>query len=125
MGADQTIRLIAKGQEGVEEKSEDIHRGQQGREMLIAATEVMFEIVALGFQRVIVLVFDLPAGAARGDDTSDVLIGDFKIGDEGIFVKLSAILVGDGDLAPIELIGTLISLPQSRHYGNGVEEASG
>lgn len=74
--------------------------------MLFAVAEVMFQMVALGLEGVVVLVFNLPTRAARGDDAGDVFVGDLKIGDEGVFIKNFALLVGDGRLAPVDLQGT-------------------
>lgn len=107
MGSNQAVGFIAKSQKGMEEKGEDIHRGKQGREMFIAVAEVMFQVIALGFQRVVVLVLDLPSRATGDDDAGDVLLGDFEIGDERVFVELLAILVDDGHLAPIDVNGTI------------------
>lgn len=36
--------------------------------------EVMRELISLGFQRVVVFVFDFPAGATGADDFSNILL---------------------------------------------------
>ena len=45
----------------MEEKSNQIHYEKKIRKILFAMTKVVFEIIALGFQSVIVLVLNLPA----------------------------------------------------------------
>jgi hypothetical protein len=51
-------------------------------------TEVVFEVVALGFQCVDVLVLDLPPTSAGGHDLHHVLLGEEMAGDEGwLFVS--------------------------------------
>ena len=51
-------------------------------------SEIVFQMVAFGFENVVVLVFDFPTGAAVPHNRFDSGFGDFKIGDEGIFVEL-------------------------------------
>ena len=58
--------LVGKGQEGVIEEGQDIHRGQQRGELLFTVAEVVFEVIALGLERVVVLVFDFSTGRGRG-----------------------------------------------------------
>ncbi len=41
-------------------EGEQVHGDQQGREVLIAVAEVVFEVVALGLEEVEALVLDLP-----------------------------------------------------------------
>ena len=40
--------------------------------MLLAMAEVMLQVVALGLERVVVLVLDLPAGSTGGNDACTV-----------------------------------------------------
>ncbi len=44
----------------MEEEGNYIEGKKQIRQMLYAMTEVMFQVVALGFESVVVLVFNLP-----------------------------------------------------------------
>lgn len=48
--------------------------------MLFAVAEVVLQMVALGLERIVVLVLDLPARATGGDDISDILVRDREVG---------------------------------------------
>ena len=65
--------------------------GQQGGQMFLAMAKVMVEVIALGFEGVVVFVFDLPPGPGRG-----ILPDDFEVGDEAVAVKNVARRVGYG-----------------------------
>jgi len=104
-GADEPVVLVGKGKEGVVEEGQDVHRGQQRGQMLLAMAEVVFEVVALGLEGVVVLVFDFPPGASRGDDGGYVLVGDFEIGDKAIEIDHLAVMVGHRHFAPVDLEG--------------------
>ena len=54
--------------------------------MLFAMAEIMLQVIALGFEGIVVFVFDLPAGAPASDQVGDVFAGDFEIGDESVMV---------------------------------------
>ena len=123
-GADEPVVFVGKGQEGVIEEGQDVHRRQQRGEMLLAVAEVVFEVIALGLERVVVLVFDLPPGAARGDDRGHVLLGDFEVGHPTVAVNDFAVVVGHGHFAPVDLQGVLAFGQRNRvgvAIGIGVE----
>ena len=82
--ADEPIGVVAEGEEGVREQGEHVHGGEQRGEMFLAVAEVMLQMIALGFERVVVFVLDLPACAAGGDEGGGVLVGDRPVGDESI-----------------------------------------
>ena len=52
--------------------------------MFWALAEVVFEMIALGLEGVVVLVFAFPPGASLRDEGGDVLVGDSEIGDKAI-----------------------------------------
>jgi hypothetical protein len=116
-GADQTGALVGETEHGVEPEGQEVPRGQQGGEVLLAVTEVVLEMVALGLEGVVVLVLDLPAGAGRGHPGGDVLLGDGPVGDEGVGVEVLALGVGDEELAPVHLQGV-----QESEFAQGVVE---
>ena len=64
-GAQEAVVLVGKFQDGVEEEGQDVQNGQEQGKMSLAVAEIMFLMIALGFEGVVVLVLDLPAGAAR------------------------------------------------------------
>lgn len=45
---------------------------------VFAVAEIMFQVIALGFEGVVLLVFDLPTSSARSGDRGDVGPGDFE-----------------------------------------------
>ena len=45
---------------------------------VFAVAEIRFQVIALGFEGVVLLVFDLPASSARSGDRGDVGPGDFE-----------------------------------------------
>jgi len=46
------------------------------------------DVVALGFEHIVVLVLNLPAGAAVQGNSFDVGLPDFEIGDESVLIEL-------------------------------------
>lgn len=107
VGADEPVVLIGEGEKGVIEKGQDVQSGQERSEMLFAVAKVMFQVLALGLKRVVVLVFDLPARPPRGDDRGDVGLGDFEVGNEAVAVKNFSLRVGDGQFTPVGLEAVL------------------
>ncbi len=71
--------------------------------------EIVFEVVALGLQGVDVFVLNLPPTAASGHDLGHVLLADEVAGDEGGVEAPLAAVVGDGQLAPVDLRACLIA----------------
>ena len=58
--------------------------------------EIVLQVVALGFERIVVFVLDLPSRTARGGDGGDIFVGDASIGDEGVVVENLASFARDG-----------------------------
>ena len=89
------------------EKGQDVQGCQERGELLFAMTEVMFQVIALGLERIIVFVFDFPTGAAGGGKGGDVLVGDREIGYPAIEVEHLALGVGLGEFTPVDPEGIL------------------
>jgi len=73
--------------------------------MLLAVAKVVFQMIALGFQGVVVFVFDLPARAARNDPCGHVLLGEGPVRDPGMVVKDFSGGVAHRDFTPVDLQG--------------------
>ena len=54
--------------------------------MLAAMSEIMLQVVPFGFEHVVVLVFDLPAGASIAYNRLHRGVADGKVGHPGVFV---------------------------------------
>lgn len=53
----------------------------------MTVTEIVFNVISLGLEYIVVLVFDLPTGASILDNGFDSCVSNFKIGDESVLVK--------------------------------------
>ncbi len=69
-------------------------------------TEVVFQMISLGLERVVVFIFNLPASTPSNNNTTNILFAYFEIGDKRIMIDLFA-LRGNGDLSPIHLRPTV------------------
>lgn len=112
--AQEPVFVVHPLQYGVGQKSQDDEAGQQGRQVLLAVAKVVREVVALGLQRVVVLVFDLPAAASCRDDLGDVTVVQRQAGREGVAVPHLAAVVGGDELAPVDLLGVVGVAPGDR-----------
>ena len=56
--AQEPVVVVPPLQYGVGQQSQGDAAGQQGRQVLLAVAEIVLEVVALGLQRVVVLVLD-------------------------------------------------------------------
>ena len=65
-GADQLITFVTDFQQRVKGESQQVHRHQQTGQVLLAVTEVVFEVIALGLEGVVVLVFAPRPGSGSG-----------------------------------------------------------
>ena len=57
-------------------EGEQIERDQQSGKVLLAVTEIVLEVVAIGFENVEGLVFNLPSGSGTGGEFRDVVAID-------------------------------------------------
>ena len=60
-GADEGTAAIQQFQHRVEEECQQVQRQQRLSKEQLSVTEVVFEVITLGLQRVDILVLDLPA----------------------------------------------------------------
>jgi hypothetical protein len=58
MLAQEPVFVLHPLQHGVDQEGQDDGAGQQGRQVLPAVAEIVLEVIALGLQRVVVLVLD-------------------------------------------------------------------
>jgi hypothetical protein len=94
------VRQFADGMAGEGQQIEDRwHR----RQAFFAMTEVVFKIVAFGFQNVERFVFDLPPGAAGGGECGDVLAADLQVGDEAVAISRLTVGVANFNHQPIDV----------------------
>ncbi len=101
-GAHRPIRPVIEFEDGVEQKSEQVEADQGRGEMVVAVTEVVFQVIALGFQRVVVFILDFPAGAAGGDEFDNSVGGNRRVGDPGVAIAFMAVGIGGDKLAPVD-----------------------
>ncbi len=71
-----TPEVFGEFSDGVVGKGTQVQRRQHGGEVLLAMTEIVLEVVSLGFQDIEAFVFDLPPGAAGGGEFDDVIAVD-------------------------------------------------
>ena len=97
------VLIIAPLQDGVEQEGQQIETEQKRREVLLAVTKVVLQMVALGLEYVVVFVFDLPPPPAHVCNVPNVVRRQAMIGNTAIVIELLARLgVADGDLKPID-----------------------
>ena len=76
--------------------------------MLLTVPEVVFQMIAFGFENVVVFIFNFPASVPGIDNRDNRLLRELMIGHKGVVVELFACFaMGDGDLAPIDQQGIL------------------
>ena len=89
--------------DGVERESEQVERHQQGREVLLAVTIIVLEVITAGLEHVEGLVFDLPPATSAGGMVGDIGAVHATIGDKAVTVGDVAFGVADFDLEPVDL----------------------
>jgi hypothetical protein len=57
--------------------------------MLFAMPEVVFDVIAFGFQGVVIYVFNLPASTSGLNNESYVVKDNRMVCDEGILIRVS------------------------------------
>ena len=70
--------------------------------MLLAVSEIVFEVIALGLEGVVIFVFNLPPCAPSGRDWFDAGVGDDMGCCPGIAVCFFTVLRGGDKLAPVD-----------------------
>ena len=80
-------------------------------------SEVMFNVIALGLQYIVVLVFNFPACAPISQNGFDSCPSDFKISGESVFVdQFTGIFTDNSQFALVDLQRRLVST-QSEFVG--------
>ena len=94
----------------MEEKCQDIEKQQCLGQILLAMTEVVFEVIPLGLQSIVILILDLPPTPSGRHNRLHILFSDEEVGNEGKLVGHISLLVEDGDLSPVDLeaVGTAV-----------------
>ena len=102
----------------MEGEGEKVHGGEQHGEAVCAVSKVVFEAIAVVFQNVESLVFDLPAGSGADGNLGGIGLGDAQAGDEGAFVDDLAFGAGGGEGDEVDRHGV-----QAVAQGHGIEPA--
>ena len=81
-----SIALVHHIQYGMKQIGKNIECGQVGGEMFFAVAKVVRQVVALGFQIIVVFILDFPAGATSAYDVGHIRGGDQMIGGKSILI---------------------------------------
>ena len=101
---------IGQVEGGVGGERQQVLDDEDGGEVRLAVAEIVFGVVALGFQHIERLVFDLPPRPAGRGHGGDVVAGDRQVSDEAVAVGDLAVPVA----VSIENQLTLIALSSPR-----------
>jgi hypothetical protein len=94
-----------------EERQPDQAR-EQGGQMLLAMTIVVFERISLGLERIVVFVLDFPATAPARHQGDDV-VGVDRLGTRPrVAVEHLALGIGGGEFAPADQPGVFPVAPR-------------
>ena len=91
----------------MEEEGQKVQGGEQGGQMLLAMAEIVFEVVALRFEGVVILVFHFPPGSSGLNNLSYGVIGDGVGGDESILVSHPTVRTAHRDFTPVHQQGII------------------
>lgn len=82
---------------------EQVQGDGEGCEVWLTVAEIVFQVIAVGFENVEGFVFDFPAGAAEGNSFDDIVGTDWKIGDETVAIGDLAVTIADFDFEPVDV----------------------
>src|SRR3954471_11164328 len=94
--------FIADVADGVDGERQQVQADQDGGEVLLAVSEAVLEVVALGLEHVERLVLDLPSRPATGGQFDDGTGADRQIGDAAVAIRRLAPGVDDLDREPVD-----------------------
>src|SRR3954451_16936464 len=94
--------FIADVADGVDGERQQVQADQDGGEGLLAVSEAVLEVVALGLEHVERLVLDLPSRPATGGQFDDGTGADRQIGDAAVAIRRLAPGVDDLDREPVD-----------------------
>ena len=92
---------------GVKCEGEEVQGCEDHGEMLLAMTEIMFEVISVVFQDVESFVLDFPPRPGAGGDLGDIFAADVQACDPGAIVGRLALGVEEGQADPIDAHGVL------------------
>ena len=72
----------------MEKKRQQVEAEQKRCQVSLAMTKVMLDMIALGFEHVVVFVLDFPSPTARLCDLRDVVSPQAMIGDKAVVIEL-------------------------------------
>ena len=75
----------------MEQKSQQIQGQKESSQMLFSMTEIMFQVVALGFEHIVIFVFRLPTSPRCRRDLNDLGRVNEMVCNPGIVVDLKVI----------------------------------
>ena len=71
--------------------------------MVLPVPKIMLEMIALGFEHVVIFIFRFPTTPACGNNQGNGFIVEGMVGDKSIVVEHFAIaLAGEGKFTPID-----------------------
>ena len=104
--ADELVLTVGQVKNGVQQKGEQVEQYEDGGQVLLAMAIVVLQMIAVVLEHVVVLVFNLPASSARGNDGKQRLLREGVAGGEGVLVDaLTDIFPMDGHLTPVDMQG--------------------
>ena len=119
--ANLRIDGLGEVKHGVHQKGQELEDEQQPGKILLAMPKVMGEMIAVIFERVVVLVLGFPTGACGTDDRGHILVGDGMVGDESVaLAQFTSLFIDDNDFTPVDPQGILarrhqrVNLPQNK-----------
>ena len=102
----QRGRIIAPLSHRMEQQGQQVEAEQKRRQILLAMTNVVLQMIALRLEHIVVFVCDLPAPPTRLGHRHHVLGGQAMIGDTAIVREWFARFgIDDRDLEPIDRHG--------------------
>lgn len=105
--AKQGILGITPLPNGMEYKGQQVEAEHTRREVLLAMTNVVLDMITLGFEHVVVFVFDLPTPTPCAGDLRDVVGMHAMLGETAVVIELLACFgIDRGDRQPMHGQGT-------------------
>ena len=84
----------------MDQKGQQDQGGEQISQGLLAVSKVVVEMIALGFERVVILVLDFPSRPPGTGQRRDVALGDAMGGGPGILKDDAVIGIGGDKFKP-------------------------
>src|SRR5208282_4252369 len=97
--------VIGEFSNGVEGEGQQVEGGEDGGQVLLAVSEIVFEVIALCFQDVEAFVFDLPARPSAGRQFDDGVAVGGQVSDEAVAIGHLAGGVANLDHQPVDRHG--------------------